>query len=72
MCFAACHWARVPRIVYGSSLKDAVAAGLNEIRVSDAKLKKIDGEKTVLKGGVLRRECVALFKEWKRLGGKPY
>jgi tRNA(Arg) A34 adenosine deaminase TadA len=72
MCFAACWWARVPRIVYGSPIAAAAAAGLNELRVSVDALNRAGGKKMVLRGGVLRRECASLFAEWKRAGGKKY
>jgi tRNA(Arg) A34 adenosine deaminase TadA len=72
MCFAASHWARIPRIVFGASIADATRAGFNEMRAPAAVLKNLTGEKIVLRGGVLRGECVALFKEWKRAGGKKY
>src|SRR3712207_8990119 len=40
MCFSACHWARVARIVYGASIADAAAFGFNELPVSNARLKR--------------------------------
>jgi len=72
MCFSACWWARVARVVYGSEIATAAAAGLNELRVSVDALNRAGGGKISLRGGVLRGECAALFKEWKAAGGKKY
>ncbi len=72
MCFSACHWARVKRIVYGSGIRDAAGVGLNELRIPAAKLKRIGYDRVGLKGGVLRKECLKIFVEWRKSGGKPY
>jgi len=72
MCFSACHWARVKRVAYGSGISDAAAMGLNELRIPAAKLKRIGYDRVGLKGGVLRKECLKIFVEWRKIGGKPY
>jgi len=72
MCFSACHWARVKRVVYGSSISDAAAMGLNELRIPAATLKRIGYDRVALKGGVLRRECLKIFVEWRKASGEPY
>ena len=70
MCFSACHWARVDGIVYGAAIADAKAAGFNELAVSDADLKRLGGSPLALSGGVLRDECVALFRQWQSTAGR--
>jgi len=35
-------------------------------------MKRIGYDKIELKGGVLREECLELFKGWWASGGKPY
>ena len=73
MCFAAIHWARIGRIVYGASIADAQAAGFNELPVSNADLKRLGGSGVKLAPGVLPDECRALFDRWRRQPGtKPY
>jgi guanine deaminase len=73
MCFSAIHWARISRIVYGAKISDAKKAGFNELRVSNHQLKKMGKSQVKIQGGVLRKENVALFKEWIRLhGDKKY
>ena len=72
MCFSAIHWARISRIVYGTSTADAKKTGFNELVITDETLKKLGKSKIRLEGGVMKRECSLLFREWKRAGGKAY
>lgn len=66
MCFSACHWAKLDRIVYGASIADAAKAGFNELPVSNEQLKSLGGSEIRVSAGVLRGECEALFAEWMR------
>ena len=70
MCFSACHWARVARIVYGASIADAQGAGFNELAISNEQMKRRGGSGVVVAGGVLREENVALFGDWVKLGNR--
>jgi tRNA(Arg) A34 adenosine deaminase TadA len=73
MCFSACHWARLPRIVYGATIADAHAAGFNELRVSNDQLKEWGRLGVEIVGGCMRQEAAALFGDWlSRPGSKPY
>ena len=38
MCFAAAHWAKIPRIVFGTRIEDAAHLGFNEIKLSNEAL----------------------------------
>ena len=64
MCFSACHWAKVDMIVYGAEIADAHAAGFNELTISNREMGAYGGSRVKVKGGVLRRECRRLFREW--------
>lgn len=64
MCFSACHWARLDRIVYGASIEDAARAGFRELPVSNAWLKEASSAPVSLTGAILLEECVRLFEEW--------
>ena len=64
MCFSACHWARLDRIVYGAAIADASAAGFHELTISAAEMKRLGGSPIELLGGVLREANVQLFREW--------
>lgn len=72
MCFSAIHWARIGKIVCGASIADAKKAGLNELAISDRLMKRLGKSRVKIEAGVMKDECVALFKEWKVRKGKPY
>ncbi len=67
MCFAACHWARISKVVYGAGIQDALKAGFNELLASNVQMKKICKSPLKIQGGFLRKENQALFREWKQL-----
>lgn len=62
MCFAACHWARISEIVYGTCIQDAQDIGFNELAVSNEFLKKTGGSPIQITAGFLREESLNLFK----------
>lgn len=64
MCFSACHWARVGRIVYGASISDAAEAGFNEMPLSNTEMKERGESPIAVTSGILREECVRLFEQW--------
>ena len=66
MCFSACHWARVSRIVFGCAIKDAQNFGFNEMVVSDLKLKKIIKSKIKISSKAAVKENLALFEFWQK------
>ncbi|HSI36292.1 MAG TPA: nucleoside deaminase [Tepidisphaeraceae bacterium] len=64
MCFAAIHWAKLARIVYGASIADAQSAGFSELTISNTQMRRIGGSPVEIAGGVLAAESAALFAEW--------
>jgi len=64
MCFAACHWARLDRIVYGATIGDANGAGFNELTISNFKMRDLGGCNIKIDGGCLEEENKALFLEF--------
>jgi len=70
MCFSACHWANLDRIVYGSSIADAACCGFRELSISNEDMKRIGGSRVAIKPGCLRDEALELFAEWMRLPGR--
>src|SRR5579859_4630611 len=73
MCLAACHWAKVDRIVYGADIDDAKAAGFSELRIPAVDMARMGASHLQIAGGVLKEECRKLFDEWVRAGkAKPY
>lgn len=73
MCFCACHWAKISRIVFGASIRDAKRFGFNELEVSNLELKHSAKSGVKISSGILKEENIALFEFWKERGkGKVY
>jgi len=73
MCFSACHWAKISRIVYGTSIKDANKIGFNELTISSNKMKSLSHNNVRITGNFLRDECLELFNIWShKKDKKPY
>jgi len=70
MCFSACHWANLDRIVYGASIADAAAGGFRELSVSNDQMKRLGGSTVQIEPGFLRDEAAELFKEWMKTPGR--
>ncbi len=66
MCFSACHWARISRIVFGCAIKDAKKFGFNEMPISNSELKKLCKSKIKIAGELAKKENIALFEFWRR------
>jgi len=66
MCFSACHWARISRIVCGCAIEDAKSFGFNEMAISNLKLKKLIKGKIRITSGVAVKENIALFEFWRQ------
>lgn len=64
MCFSACHWAKISRIVYGACISDAQAAGFSELTIPADRMRAEGGSRVQLEGDVLREEVLVLFREW--------
>ncbi|MCX5699494.1 MAG: nucleoside deaminase [Candidatus Omnitrophica bacterium] len=64
MCFSACHWARISRIVFGCAIKDAKNFGFNEMGISNFKLKKLIKSKIKITSRLAVKENIALFEFW--------
>ncbi len=64
MCFSACHWARISRIVFGARIEDAEDAGFNELSISNETMKKAGGSPLEVIGDFMRKENQAVFQEW--------
>lgn len=66
MCFAACLWANMGRIVYACSIEDAAEAGIRQISISASRMKQLIQSDVLLTGNVLREESLKLFDSWAR------
>jgi len=73
MCFSACHWAQVSRIVYGARIDDAKAYGFHELTIPAATMHRLGGNTAILTGDLLREESLELFRRWsRRADRRPY
>jgi tRNA(Arg) A34 adenosine deaminase TadA len=68
MCFSACHWARISRIVFGCTIKDARSFGFNEMALSNLKLKKLIKSKIKITSKIAVKENIELFAFWQAQG----
>jgi len=73
MCFSACHWARISRIIYGASIEDAEGFGFNELKIKTNDMKKAGTSNIEIEKGFMKEETLELFKEWAQSPAKkPY
>jgi guanine deaminase len=73
MCFSACHWARISRIVFGTRIDDARRFGFNELGILNVDMKRLGSSPILIECDFLREEAVALFETWAaRSGHRPY
>ena len=72
MCLAAIHWSKVDRVVFGASIADAARAGFTELPIAAEELVRLGRSPLKVDGPVLKDECVTLFEEWKKAGGRTY
>jgi tRNA(Arg) A34 adenosine deaminase TadA len=63
MCMAALHWARVDTVYYGATIADSAAVGFNELHISAADVIRLGGSPIKLAGGILAKECLAIFEQ---------
>ncbi len=68
MCFSSCVWAKLPRIVYGARIEDAVRLGIRQIPIDSSRMQQLSRWSGELVGDVLRAEGVELLKAWPRKG----
>lgn len=67
MCFSAVHWAKIDKIVYGTSIQDVMALGFNELTVSASKLKEMSDSAVIIEPGFMLKECKDLLLKWSTL-----
>lgn len=66
MCFSAIHWARIPAVVYATTIADVKKLGFNELTVSNLRLKSL-GKSPVRLKRVKSDDCRALLTAWSAL-----
>ncbi|MEK3875960.1 nucleoside deaminase [Paenibacillus sp. FSL M7-0420] len=66
MCLGAINWARIPRIVYGTSLHSCIHHGFGEADINSAALLNTFLHSVSMEGGVLEQACEQLFESWEK------
>jgi tRNA(Arg) A34 adenosine deaminase TadA len=66
MCFTACVWAQVGRIVYACRIEDAERAGIRQVPISSVRMNQLGQSGVELVGDVLREDSLVLFEAWRR------
>jgi guanine deaminase len=73
MCFSACHWAHLSRVVHGARIEDAARIGFRELRIPATTMRELGDSPTAVVADCLRQENVALMKFWLERGdGRTY
>ncbi len=62
MCFSACHWAKIKKIVYGAKISDAKKYGFNELCISNTTLKKKGKSPVKIIKNFMRKENIQVFE----------
>ena len=70
MCFSACYWARISKIVYGTCIEDAKKFGFNELTISCSEMKRLGNSQIELVGNFLYEDNLELFNIWVKKGDK--
>jgi guanine deaminase len=70
MCFSACHWSKIEKIIFGTNISDAKNAGFHELTISNTTMKKEGRSKIEIVENFMREENLKLFKNWKNLNNK--
>jgi guanine deaminase len=69
MCFAAIHWARIDRLIYGTSIGEAARLGFNELSLGNRQMQELGRSPVAIYPGFLADECRELLDAWARIPG---
>jgi len=64
MCFSACHWAKLKKIIFGTKIQDAKKTGFSELSISNGEMKKLGRSPIKVTSDFLKEENLELFKSW--------
>ena len=70
MCFSACHWARIDKIIYGATICDAKKYGFNELDIFNRNMKRLGKSQIKIVPNILKDENIKLFDFWKLKNGQ--
>lgn len=69
MCFSAIHWAKIKKLYYGCTEKDAAQIGFDDKFIYDV-IKGTSKKKQVKLKQIDRKECLKPFKKWEEKENK--
>jgi tRNA(Arg) A34 adenosine deaminase TadA len=69
MCFAAAHWARISRVVFGTRIEDVARLGFHEMKLSNEAMNEFC-EPGIELVNDFREECLAVLEAWENLAEK--
>jgi len=64
MCFSACHWAHLARIVYGARIEDARRIGFHELAIAAVTMKELGPSPIEVVGDCRRAASAAMMAAW--------
>ncbi len=70
MCFSAIHWARIAKVIFGTSFEDVAKRGFNELYIPSRKMKRDGRSQVRISSGFMKKECLALLADWDRQSNK--
>lgn len=70
MCFAAAHWARFNRIIYGTAIAELAQLGFNELQLGNRHLKTQGQSPVEIYPDFLVEECRRLLEKWEQVPGR--
>ena len=70
MCFSACHWAKISRVIHGTRIADARRLGFSELTIPNGTMKRLGSSPVELLGDFLRKENLALLQTWSKAGNR--
>jgi guanine deaminase len=70
MCFAAIHWARIGRLIYGTAIIEVAQLGFNELTLDNRQMRDLGRSPVAIYPGFLADECRQLLAEWARMPGR--
>lgn len=70
MCFAAIHWAKISRLVYGTSIADVAALGFNELTIGNEQMQAAGRSPVAIYPHFLVDKCRQLLQQWLATPGR--
>ena len=69
MCLSAIYWARISKLYYGNTKKDAAKIGFDDSFIYD-ELEKSPAERTIPASQHLEKEAIVAFENWEKMEDK--